>query len=77
MNQPEDYPTRHSGIDSDGYACPRCGGPVTGPTPAMMEDDDWRKRCQPCLRRFTFDECRVAYLRTHSAQREMTRTLTT
>jgi hypothetical protein len=78
LNQPEDYPaTRHSGLKIDDYCCPLCGGSVAYPSPAMMEDDDWRLRCSPCLRRFTFDECRVAYLRTHSAQRAMTRTITT
>ena len=78
MNQPEDYPGPIVlSSDISEYQCPRCGGPVLRPTPGMMEDDDWRYRCQPCLRRFTITECRIAYLREHSAQRDMTRTITT
>lgn len=75
MHQPEDYPTDNHGKE---YACPRCGNEdLKQPSPAMMEDDDWRLRCEPCLRRFPFKDARVAWLRTHSAQRAMTRTITT
>lgn len=76
MNQPEDYPgTIVLSRDINQYQCPRCGGPVLRPSPAMMEDDDWRYRCQPCLRRWSITDCRVAWLREHTEQREHTKSL--
>lgn len=52
-----------------GIMCPRCRvANVRGPSPAAMEDDDFRVVCNVCLRRFTLNEARCTFLRENRSQ---------
>jgi hypothetical protein len=49
---------------ASGLMCPHCGSTnLRGPSPAMMEDGYDRLTCAICIRRFTYDVARCAFIR--------------